>query len=907
MSGLDLHPFMKSFGAITKMPPQMIPLKDKMGNKDKQGVPEWIKKCLDALDLVARRQYIDNQSLITNERLVNGEFIPQDYFYCEEGDDDFLDPVEELVKQGKLPKYLKHYDIISKPINTQVQEFADLPDSFHVVGYGEELQSEKMQVQTDMLKEWMNETLNERFSNFLKEQGIDENKEFETDEEKQQFLEEIQSIKTSKTPEEIGQYMKSDYRHIAELWAEYELMDQKQKFKLDQIRRQEFRDLLIHARRFRHLRVGYNGLEVTTLNPVHVFYYKSKNVQYVQKGDYAGVFNIATPNYLTAKYGKYMTADQQESFNSSYDSNWNVKPTTDYMGNTVDYADTNGVPYDTWLPSFNPELNKIAPNLGFNYTPNLFGIGDTPGWFNNQLYTESECYWKSQELIWKLDWINPEKGIREVVEVDESFIFPPYIKKIKNKTYVEKQELNTAVASWREVVWQGTVIRNCNSGGSLEPMYLNFRPVDYQRTSPYKNEVLLPIVGQVVNNRNTKPASQVDKLKPYQFLVNVAMNKAAKLQERSFMPYVVMDMNLIPNQKDWGGEDALVKWIMAGQESGITAVDTSPSNIQGGAQTGGQYPRVVDVDLTPRITAQLDIARNLTLMAYDQIGISQPRMGDMKGIDTATGINTSVAKSYQSTGSWFTEFWECEREILQQQLDMAQWLESNNKEITKQFVNSDFTTGWLKFANNNFNLFDLRLYVSNSQEELRKKKLYEQLAVSNNTVITEMSTRMEMLDTLTPSERILQIVKEAEERAEKQASQLNQMRQQEMQAKDENEKAKLKQQYDLALMEMDNQREVAWIKSRGYVEEQDFNKNTTPDAFEYAKFQSQANYQQGGLGVSRDKLTLEREKEAQRVREMQVSINQRQQELQLKEKEINQTAQNVKYLDKGQYNKNNKK
>lgn len=896
---LDIHPFMKSFGAITKMPPQMIPLKEKMKTKDKYGVSEWMKRCLDALDLVARKQYIDNQSLITNERLVNGEFIPQDYFYSEGEDTDFLDPIEELVKQGKLPKFIKHYDIISKPINTQVQEFADLPDSFHVVGYGEELQSEKMQVQTDMLREWLNDTLNERFSRFLQEQGIDENQEFETDEEKQQFLQQIEEMKAAKTPKEIGQYMKSDYRHIAELWAEYELIDQKQKFKLDQVRRQEFKDLLIHARRFRHLRVGYNGLEVSTLNPIHVFYYKSKNVQYVQRGEYAGIFNIVTPNYIMDKHGKYMTAEQQESFNSSYDSNWNIKPTTDWIGNSVNYADTNGIPYDTWLPSFDPALNKIAPNLGFNYTPNLFGIGDSSGWFNNQLYTETECYWKSQELIWKIDWINPESGIREVIEVDESFVFPPYIKKVKNKTYVEEQDINTAVASWREIIWQGTVIRNCNSGGNLEPMYLNCRPVDYQRTSPYKNEVLLPIVGQIINNRNTKPTSQVDKLKPFQFLVNVAMNKAAKLQERSFMPYVVMDMNLIPNQKDWGGEDALVKWITAGQESGVAPVDTSPSNIQGGAQTGGQYPRVVDVDLTPRITAQLEIARNLTLMAYEQIGITAQRLGDMKGIDTATGINTSVAKSYQATGSWFTEFWECEREILQQQLDMAQWLEANNKEITKQFVNSDFTTGWLKFANNNFSLYDLRLYVSNSQEELRKKKLYQELAISNNTVITDMSTRMEMIDNMTPSERILQIVKEAEERAAQQAQQMNQMKQQELQSQDENEKAKLKQEYDLALLEMDNEREVAWIKSRGYVEEQDSNKNTTPDAFEYAKFQSQASIQAGNLGVSRDKLTLDREREIQRVREKQAEINLKQQELQLKNKQIEQTAENVKYLDKG--------
>jgi hypothetical protein len=900
---LDLHPFMKSFGAITRLPPQMIPLKEKEKNKDENGVSEWMKRCLDALDIVARRQYIENQSLITNERLVNGEFIPQDYFYFEDGDDSFLDPVEELVKQGKLPKFIKHYDIISKPINTQVQEFCELPDSFHVIGFGEKLQSEKMQQQTDMLHDWFNDTINERFSRFLAEQGIDENQEFESEEEKQQFLLQVDELRKSKTPKEIGDYMKSDYRHIAELWAEYELQDQKQRFKLDQLRRQEFKDLLIHARRFRHLKIGYYGLEVETWNPVKVFYYKSPDVQYVQRGDYAGKFNTATTNYLIDKHGKYMSAKQQESFNSVYDSNWKVKPTTDWFGNPVNYADTNGVPYDTWLPSFNPTLNRIAPHLGFNYSPNLFGIGESASssWINNQLYTETEAYWKSFELIYKLDWINPESGLREVVEVDETFVFPSYIKIIKDKNYTDSQELNTAIASWREVVYQGTIIRNYSSGATMEPMYLNCKKLDYQRTSPFKNEVLLPVVGQIINNRNTKPTSQVDKLKPYQFLVNVALNKAAKLQERSFMPYVVMDMNLIPNQGDWGGEDALVKWLMAGQEAGVVPVDTSPSNTQGAAQTGGQYPRIVDVDITPRIVAQLEIARNLTLMAYEQIGITPQRLGDVKGIDTATGINTSVAKSYLATGSWFTEFWECEREILQQQLDIAQWLEAQNKEITKQFVNSDFTTGWLKFANNNFNLYDLKLYVSNSQEELRKKKLYQELALSNNTVITDMSVRMEMLDNMTPTERILQIVKSAEEKATQQQQQLQELKQKEIESKDANEKAKLQQEYDLKIKELETKERVAWIGSREFMgaDGQDLDNSGTPDAFEFEKYKTQASIQYGNLGLNRDKHALDKDKEAQRIREKQAELNLKQQELALKNKQIDQTAQNVKYLDKG--------
>lgn len=56
-------------------------------------------------------------------------------------------------------------------------------------------------------------------------------------------------------------------------------------------------------------------------------------------------------------------------------------------------------------------------------------------------------------------------------------------------------------------------------------------------------------------------------------------------------------------------------------------------------------------------------------------------MGDVTGINTATGINESIAKSSDATASWFNDYTECEQDILQMQLDATQWLESKKKSI----------------------------------------------------------------------------------------------------------------------------------------------------------------------------------------------------------------------------------
>lgn len=902
---LDLHPFIKPFtqgGYYNLLPPQMVSYKEKYKDKDVNGVSTWMQLCMDSFERIARYQYYSNRYLIDNERLSNGEFVAtSDYGIDCEDCDQFLDPLQELIAKGDLPHFIKHYDIISPVIKLLVTEFDLLPDTFHVVANGEKYQSDVNKQKTELVQEYVLGLIEAKFKEFLDEKGIQLDQKFETEEEQQQFFSEIEQLKKTKTPKEIGEYLKYDYRHIAEIWAEYELLDQKDRFNLRKLRREEFRDYLVMGRRFRHIKVTPMGLKVNSLNPINVFYHKSPGAEYIQDGEYVGQIFALTTSDVINNYGHLMNHDQIVSFESYAQKLYkNDKPQVDMFGNPINYMSIGGNPYNTFLPSFTPALNQVAPNLGMNWVGSNI-VGYMPNSTPN-MWIITEAYWWSYKKEGRLCWINPNTKIFEVIKVNEDFTVPDYVKELTSENLLSEPKLNTIVWTWTLEKWEGTKINHYTSREQKKAIYIGVRPSEYQGINPYNNiSKKLPICGQISNNRNTRSTSFVDLKKPLQFFYNVLMNKAMKMLERSILPFIIADLNLLPEGKDWNGKNALIQWFEAGQESPVVPVNTAPSNTQGSAGLGGQYPKVIDVDITPRIIQYFSLANSVKMMSDAQLGFTPERLGDISTYDTATGIQTSVAKSSNMTASWFTDFYECERDILKIQLDVAQHLAAQNEEISAQFTRTDFTTAFLKFNNEDFDLYTLRLYIVNSQEELRRLEVYKQLALQNtNGALT--STRMEM-SSMSNAERILVLVKEAEEKAQQQQDQLNQMKQQEMQATDERERLKMKDEREMFEMKLINDLKEAWITSRGFLNEgeQDVDKSSIPDAFEYEKFQAQSDQNYQKLGLDRDKNILEREKEQQRRLEKQAELNLKQRELNLKEFDIKQTAQNVKVLDKGKF------
>ena len=135
-----------------------------------------------------------------------------------------------------------------------------------------------------------------------------------------------------------------------------------------------------------------------------------------------------------------------------------------------------------------------------------------------------------------------------------------------------------------------------------------------------------------------------------------------------------------------------------------------------------------------------------------------------------------------------------------------------------------------------------------------------------------------------------------EDKASEREQQIQQFQQQQEQAKTELEKERIRIQQEQFYAKLEAEKEIAFIRSSGYKEDQDSDVNKIPDALEYQKFQSQASNEVSKLGLSQDKLNIEREREQNRRIEAQQKLSLEQQKTSLKEKEIIQSGINSRIM-----------
>lgn len=862
------HPFVQNNShQFQILPPQMLTIQE----KDEK----WQMQCMDALEYIARIQWLTNQKLLDNYKLVNGEFIPSEYGI----EDEYKDPLSQITTDFNVPSFIKNYDIISQPINRLVGEIDLQPDIFTIVGKGELIEGEMMRTKTEMIREYQMADIEKKIKLKLIDKGLDPDfNEFETEEEQQQYLQQIeQESQKLRNPMQIQNWIDREYKHMAVQWAEIELEDQKERFNLADLRRTEFRDLLTTGRRFRHIYLKANGFGIESWNPVNTFYHKSPEVKFIQDGDYVGRIHVISIPDIIDRYGFRMTgkqlSDLQAAYTKTYQEQSLAKTTMD--GKPIDYLSPSGIPYATRVPSLDRFINDFAPQVKdfpatstwFLSEANLDAINGGGAFLNaiNGMYQVTEGYWKSAKRIGKLTWINPETQLLEKILIDDNFIIPKYVKEIDGTIeFKEEDEINSVSWTWINEIWSGVKIANAGTHSNLaKPIYLDVQRHDVQ----FKGETLiyepkLPVAGQVLNNRNAVSAGLVDLMKPFQFFHNVLMNQAYQFLEKEIMPFILMDVNLIPNDKDWGSgkNKNLEKWMEVAKAWGIVPADTSPENTAGANVNGGQLPRVIDLDMSQRIMTRLNMAQQIKALALDQVGISPQRLGDVKASETATGINQATQNSSIQTSYWFTEFFACERDILKMQLAIAQTLQARNKDILATATKSDLSNSFLKFTDNDFMLYDLHVYISNSQKTVRDLEMVRRLGIENNTLMTKMSDRITMA-TSNSIPSIVEIIKRSEKENEERQSQEQQMRQQQMEQSKEIADAQLAQEKEQFYAKLENDLSKEYIRASGFNENlsSDANSNTIPDVLEQLKFIENQGVNSTKMSMAQQKLDLDRE------------------------------------------------
>ncbi len=724
------------------MPRQMIPLKDKMEDQDEFGNSLWSRECMDSLEAIGRMQFFNNLKLKENYEIIQGRFILEHYLQQE----DYFDISSAISQEFQLPKYLKHYDITSKAVNLLVGEYLKRPDIFRVIASDEATTNERIRLKTELVQSYMQGQVHQEITNKLIQMGIDPDKQdFKSQDEADEYKKEIEQKYQEMTPEAIEKYMKYDFRTSAESWGEAVLTNDKERFNTRELEKTEFTDMLVAARCFRHFYLVPTGYSMEYWNPLNTFLHMSPEVPNAEDGNWIGrTFYMAKAQVLD-RLGWRMKEEQQLALYPAYDKK-NPKDTGySSMFQTNIYPFQN---YDQFkgisdamgaAVGWNPLDRNSVSSVPLMNEYDVSGIGNAYAFMQNDLVQLTEAYWRSQRRVGHLLVTNQETGKVDVHMVDETF--DPKLFNIKEvpSSYKEHTEPDSICWVWVNQIWQGIKINENHVAQTLDTqqgrrgLYIDIRPCDFQfkgDVNPFNPK--LPVCGGIFNNRNGRSMAVVDLIKPYQVLYNAIYNQAAGTLQRNNGKAFLMDINILPNLKDWGGDEAIEKFKSIMDATSLGIVDSSPVNTSTNGGSNFQHYQVVDLTETDKVQALFNMGQLVEEEGFYQLGITRQRQGQMQASSTAASDNAAISQSYAITETYFEDYYNYKRRAEKMHLDIAQFCASKETDITLPYITSDLGNAWVKVNGTELMLRDLGVNIVNSQEEQRIKQIAEQMALKNN-------------------------------------------------------------------------------------------------------------------------------------------------------------------------------
>jgi len=818
----------------SSLPAQQVSYKTKFfKDLDKNGFTRWMKDTVDALESVGRYSFFNNIELRKNYEIMQGRFNVEDYI----DNFDAYDISTMIYQEMKLPAFLKHYDITTKAVKLLLGEFIKRPDIIRVLAKDSETSNEKLRIKKDLVMEFMKQSINQEITNKLLAQGIDPNRdEFKNDEEEAQYRSAIEEKYQELTPQSIEKYLTYDFRTSAEHWGSATLHDDIERFRIREQDINEFYDMCVVDRSFSHLYLTPSGYGIETWNPLTVFYQYNTQNKNVEDLSYVGRILYMSKPEIIDYLGWRMTKDQLEGLYPEYQKGISQGSVYKEAFNATMYPFADYREYDTLVTAVGQAVAET------NISGSPYGIpqfGFYPGTDGtNYIFTQADivqvtqAYWKSQKKIGKVNIQNPETGEVIIKIVDETF--DPKLFNIEEvrESFKDSDEPNTICWTWITEAWQGIKInvnyQKMQTTEDRNAIYVDVRPCEFQFRGNDPRLMFnckLPVCGQIFNNRNGRSQSVVDLLKPYQVLVNAFYNQSYHVAQKNNGKFFIMGASLLPNVKDWGGEESQEKFMTILQNIGLGVIDDSlPAQSANSMQYG---MKVLDMDESDRITRLINLAMLVEQQGFMQLGITPQRQGQIQASETATGTTQAINNSYAITEIYFEQFSNYRRRKLQMLLELAQYVESDGEgDIVKQYTTSDLGRAFIKVAKSDLLLKDIGVYLYNSGEQQRKKDLVEQLILKNNQSLMPLSKLIELirLDDLGDVQKNLENQEaEARKAAQDRQQQAMQLEQQKIEA-EAAEKQKDREK-DIYIAELKARTDLQKTTMQGIANESSFDPN----------------------------------------------------------------------------------
>jgi len=820
--------------------------------KQKQN-PSWIKDTMDYFANKAYAEYIKNrESFVKNYDLVKGILRTED-FYQEPEVRSFT---ETLTKTIELPSYVKHYSIITTPLNELIGELSKRPDDYRVKAFDDNSKAEELEYKTQILQEYV--LSNARFKI---QQELDLSGQEASDEE-------IETLTFQKVKDELD-----DYTSTAEKWANHVLTSIKVDLNLKEKSEDAFRDMCITSREFYHIyednsKLGFN---IEVCNPKTTWHLTTPDKKFISDptgrnlGAYAaGIVQVMELSEIIESIPD-ITKEEIDHLRASLEDYGllNVRESNLFDSKAVGI---NSIKYDTYDPLVMQERMIIESEMKENSDSlkDWLGLSSNVSAFGYK-YVVVTAYWISKRKIGKLTYID-EVGNEQTVLVDENY---------KSGTIPTEISLEWG---WVNQWYQGKKIGP-----------------DIYHVKPFKLFDYCPIIGVIHEIKNTESRSLVDMMKPFQVLYNICMNQLYELLEKEIGNVGSINIRRIPRVKDGDEQDAVDIWEMEARERGIIFDDDSPENTK--APVSNQTTaRNIDLTRTNEIQSRYNLAVALKNECWELIGMSKERLGSISASQSATGTNAAINQSYSQTEPLFVMHEYVLGQLYQAVIDASLYIESQKPVSTISYVTSQGESAFVQVNGTDLKFRDLKTFTTNRPED---KKLFEEIRTLAQPLLQNGGTFYEVIE-LYATNSIRQMKKVFRTLKERQEEFQNATLQQEQQALEQNQaiaQAELQQTRELEEKRMANENinkqldrlskeKIAIIGALGFgkVEGEDVDNDAIYDILESGK-----------LDLERDKLNADRQT---RLVELQNENKRERDKMQLEREKLQVARDNMKNDEK---------
>lgn len=455
---------------------------------------------------------------------------------------DLLYVTNPFKQKDGFPATAQDYNIIKPKVDLLLGEETKRPFNYRVVRTSDDAVSEVQEQAKQMLTDYVMATIMSKLG----------------PEEAAQYQEALQTGQIM-PPEAIAKYLSKDYKDIAETTAQHTLNYLKNKLNFTHEFYKGWKDALIAGEEVYYVGILNGNPYLERVNPLMFSYDQTADLEFIHDADWCCRKMIMSATQIYDRFYDKMSEKQ--------------------LNQLLEMIE------DTGRGGINPEVRKTSLDYPHIKTHTIGGFTTNP--FDDvDDINVWHCCWRSFKKIGFVTYIDPETGLPDELQVDESY------KETGNEINVEW--------TWIIEVWEGYRVG--------EDLYIGIQPLDYQHISADNpNSQKLPYTGVIYNNTNSRPRSLVSMLKPLQYMYIVLWYRLELAMARDKGKIPVVDVTQIP--KDMGID--INKWMHYLSALGVMFINpyecfdpnTLVINAQGKLQRiedlrVGDY--VMGIDGTPR-------------------------------------------------------------------------------------------------------------------------------------------------------------------------------------------------------------------------------------------------------------------------------------------------------------------